>query len=110
MDCSLSIDGREPGTRKGCHYISTCQSKGNRILEINALAIPFETAEERLLSVPTAEELGASSRILSGVSLQEKGMASLLGITLLSLIITKKEIFLFHQGHGILFPIHSIFR
>ncbi len=60
-------------------------------------------AEEHLLSIPTAEELGASSRILSGVSLQEKRMTSLLEITLLSLIITKKETFLFHPGRGVPF-------
>jgi len=32
LDCQGSIDGREPGTRKECHYISMHQIKVDRAL------------------------------------------------------------------------------
>src|SRR6266849_407757 len=46
--CQASIDGREPGTRKGCHYISLHQIKVDR-------AIPDAAGkEQRLTSLPGA--------------------------------------------------------
>ncbi len=34
MLCQASIDGREPGTRKGCHYISLHQIKVDRAIGV----------------------------------------------------------------------------
>jgi hypothetical protein len=55
MVCQASIDGQEPGTRKGCHYISLHQIKVEKAISVNL------SVEERA-APPTGDHKGPPHR------------------------------------------------
>ncbi len=92
-----------------CFPLFNCQGTTSKALldstaRNKCYRFSFKDGEEYIFYLPTGEGLGASSCILSGVSLQEKEMASLPRIIPMSLIITKRKFFLFHLGRGFHFP------
>jgi len=52
--CQGSIDGREPGTRKGCHYISMHHIKLDKAIGVNLRLMADRSCEGDREGTPTS--------------------------------------------------------